>query len=85
MNVLTGAVLFVSAMGVIAGALVALVARRVHTGLVTMLDLWTTASLLRLPDDASWSAIGTVAGLVALRKVVASVLGRHRRAERSST
>jgi hypothetical protein len=79
MNALTEAVLLVSAMGVLGGALVAFVARRVHTGLVTMLDLWTTASLLRLPDDASWSAIGTVAGLVALRKVVASVLVRRRR------
>jgi hypothetical protein len=69
----------VSAVGVVAGIASGLGARHVHVGLLVMLDLWTAASLLRVSVDGSWKSIGAAATLVALRKVVGTVLGRASR------
>jgi hypothetical protein len=67
--------LAVSAAGVIAGMLVGLRARSVLAGVGAMLELWMAASLLRLTEDGSWAAIGTVAVLFTVRSMLSRALG----------
>ncbi len=59
----------------VVSGLVLLATRTVPTALGVFLDLLTAAGLLRLGAADTWSAIGTAAAVVAVRKV--AVAGLH--------
>jgi hypothetical protein len=59
--------LIVSAAGVIAGLLIVLVCRKFFSAVAVVLELWMAAGLLNLAVDASWSALGAAASIVAIR------------------
>jgi hypothetical protein len=66
-----------------ASALVAILAAvrtgKLLSGVPMVLDLWIAAALLRLATTDTWTAIGSAAALVAIRKlVVIALLGRPR-------
>jgi hypothetical protein len=50
---------------------VAFASRSVRPFIAAMLELWVAAGLLRLSADASWTAIGTAAALIAVRTLLA--------------
>jgi hypothetical protein len=79
MTLLTEGVLLISAIGIVGGGAVALRTRSVYRGLRAMLELWTAATLLRLSEERSWTAIAGAAAIVLLRQVVGIAVARSRR------
>ncbi len=63
-----------SGFAVIVGVLVVVASGSLRTALQVFVDLLLAAGLLRLAAADSWSAIGTAAAVIAVRKVAATAL-----------
>ncbi len=68
------AALVVAAFGVVVALVVCLATRDVRAGILAGIELWTAAGLLHLTADAAWSALGSAAAVVAVRKLAAAGL-----------
>ncbi len=77
LGVVTAAGSGIAAVAVLCGAAVLLATRLVRVALPVLLDLLLAAGLLRLALADSWTAIGTAAAVVALRKVAVAGLTRR--------
>ena len=69
----------VGAAALVVSGLVLASSRRPAAALAVLLDLLLAAGLLRLSADAAWSAVGSAALVVLIRKVAGLGLGAGRR------
>lgn len=74
MNVVDVCAMAVAGGGTLAALVCAAATRSVRDGVRVGLELWMAAGLLHLAADAAWSAIGSAAAVILVRKLATSSL-----------
>ncbi|WP_338895371.1 hypothetical protein WBG99_06360 [Streptomyces sp. TG1A-60] len=72
----TAAVLTTAA-GLIGAGAAYMSTRQVRVSLGVLLDFLTAAGLIRLADEPSWGSIAAATAVIAIRRLLATRLGRH--------
>jgi hypothetical protein len=68
--------ILVAAAGVVVAMLVAARTRDVREALRSALELWTAAGALHLAAESAWSAVGSAASIVVIRRLASVSLRR---------